>query len=124
MAKNRSGDEKQVKRENRKKFNVEILGEDITVVGNLSRDYVESLAAYINDLGRDISRAYPTLPRRRLLGLTILNIADDYFQAKEVREDLEEEIEDLEEEKNRLQQELARLREENEELLDLLQEVE
>ncbi len=107
----------------RKKFRVDILGENMPVVGNVSREYVESLADYINEVGDDISRAYPSLPRRRLLGLTLLNIADDYQEAKKERDNLQKSREALEQENEELQQEIKRLREENEELLDLLQEV-
>ncbi len=109
---------------NRKKFKTRVLGEELPVVGDISREYVENLAAYINEIGDDIARAYPTLPRRRLFGLTLLNIADQYQKQKEKRQDLEERCEDLEQDKKELQREVERLREENEELLDLLQEVE
>ncbi len=109
--------------ENRNKFRVDILGENMPVVGNISQNYVENLADYINQVADDISQAYPSLPRRRLLGLTLLNIADEVQKAREEKNNLQESNETLEQEKEELQQEVERLREENEELLDLLQEV-
>lgn len=109
--------------EDRKKFKVEIMGENMPVVGNISREYVDNLADYINGVADDISKAYPSLPRRRLLGLTLLNIADDYQKVREEKNELKKSRESLKQENEELQQEIERLREENEELLDLLQEV-
>ncbi|SDL43885.1 cell division protein ZapA [Halarsenatibacter silvermanii] len=109
---------------NRKKYEVEILGETMPVTGELSLDYLNKLVEEVNGVGEEISAAYPTLPRRRLYGLTMLNLADKYFKSEQNRKKAEEKLTELEEENKELEQEMKRLREENEELLNLLQEVE
>lgn len=116
---------------NKKKFSVKILGEEQLIVGDVSQEYVKKLAEYINSVGTEITRAYPRLPRRRLLGLTMVNMADEFFK---LREDYYEKIDkikdlksrnyDLQEKVDKLEKELEKQKEENKELLSLLEEVE
>jgi len=121
----------------KEKFTVKILGEEQLIVGDVSRDYVEKLADYINSVGREIIRAYPSLPRRRLLGLTMVNMADEFYKLREeyneknnkIKDlksknyDLKEKIEKLEKELAEQKTELKEQKEENEELMTLLEEV-
>ncbi|MGM0410347.1 MAG: cell division protein ZapA [Bacillota bacterium] len=120
------------------KFSVRILGEEQLIVGDVSEDYVKKLANYINKVGTEITKAYPRLPRRRLLGLTMINMADEFYKFKndidqkneKIKDlksknyDLREENEKLKEKVNDLEKELEASNKEKEELLALLEEVE
>jgi len=70
-------------KDNQEKFSVKILGEEQLIVGDVSEEYVKELADYINSVGTEIIRAYPSLPRRRLLGLTMINMADEFYKLRE-----------------------------------------
>ncbi|HKL13666.1 MAG TPA: cell division protein ZapA, partial [Halanaerobiales bacterium] len=84
------------------KFTVKILDEELVVKGKVSEDYVRDLAEYINNVGQEIQETYPRLPRRSLLGLTMINIADDLFKTKSELQNLKEENEDLKEVRDKL----------------------
>ncbi len=105
------------------KFTVRVLGEDHTVVGDLSRDYLESLAERINTIGEDIARAYPNIPRRQLIRLTLLNLADHCQKAERKNQELQKELERERKSCKKLREEIERLRQDNNELMELLQEV-
>lgn len=125
------------KQDDKEKFSVKILGEEQLIVGDVSEEYVKELADYINSVGTEIIRAYPSLPRRRLLGLTMINMADEFYKLREeyyekndkIKDlksknyDLKEEIENLQKKLKRKEKELKETKEENEELLTLLEEV-
>lgn len=105
------------------KFNVKIMGEELVVVGDISDDYINKLANYINDIGEDITKAYPRLPRQRILGLIIINIADEYFKLKRRYEQKLKDIKLLEGDNKILKEKFNKLRKEYQELLALLEEV-
>lgn len=105
------------------RFSVKILGEELVVVGDISEKYVSKLVEYINQVGEDITRAYPRLPRRRILGLTMINIADEYFKLKENYNKDMKLCEKLKDENRLLQEQMSSLRKEYKELLALLEEV-
>ena len=115
---------------NKKKFSVKILGEEQLIVGDVSQEYVKELAEYINSVGEEITRAYPRLPRRRLLGLTMVNMADEFHKLKDEYyekidkvKSLKRKNNNLQEKVEKLQKELEDLKEDNDELLALLEEV-
>lgn len=106
-----------------KKYTVKILGEEFTITGNLSRNYVEELQTMINRIGSDISSAYPHLPRRRLWGLTLINLADKYFKFEDKYRQQSKENQQLRKRKKELQQKIDSLQAEYKELSALLEEV-
>ena len=115
---------------NKKKFSVKILGEEQLIVGDVSQEYVKELAEYINSVGTEITRAYPRLPRRRLLGLTMVNMADEFYKLRDEYYDKVDKIKelksknyDLQEKVDELKEKLQDKKEENQELLALLEEV-
>ncbi|HMA60249.1 MAG TPA: cell division protein ZapA [Halanaerobiales bacterium] len=105
------------------KFTVKILDEELVVKGKVSEDYVRDLAEYINNVGQEIQETYPRLPRRSLLGLTMINIADDLFKTKSELQNLKEENEDLKEVRDKLIKDNNSLKRDNRELNNLLEEV-
>jgi len=105
------------------KFTVKILEEELVVKGKVSESYVKELAEYINNVGQEIQETYPRLPRRSLLGLTMINIADNLFKTKSELQDLKEENEDLKEVRDKLIKDNNSLKRDNRELNNLLEEV-
>src|SRR6056297_1435207 len=95
------------------KFTVRILEEELVVKGEVSEDYVKELADFINNVGQEIQETYPRLPRRSLLGLTMVNIADEYFKTKK----------ELKEVRNKLIKDNNSLKRDNRDLNNLLEEV-
>jgi cell division protein ZapA len=105
------------------KFTVRILDEELVVKGKVSEDYVRDLAEYINNVGQEIQETYPRLPRRSLLGLTMINIADDLFKNKSELQDLKKENEELKDVRDKLIKDNNSLKRDNRELNNLLEEV-
>ncbi len=105
------------------KFTVKILDEELVVKGKVSEDYVRDLAEYINNVGQEIQETYPRLPRRSLLGLTMINIADDLFKTKSELQKLKKENEELKDVRDKLIKDNNSLKRDNRELNDLLEEV-
>jgi cell division protein ZapA len=108
---------------NKKKFSIKVLGEKLVVTGNKTKEYITKLAKHINEIGDEITRAYPHLPRRRVIGLTTINMADEFFKLKEKYLQKIKENRELEEENEQLREKINSLQEEYEELSLLLEEV-
>jgi len=92
------------------------------VVGNVSDEYVNKLAEHINLIGEDIARAYPRLSRQRIMGLALMNIADEYYKLKDVYNKKIEDLKLLQEENRLLKEKFSKLRQEYNELVTLLEE--
>lgn len=108
---------------NNNKFYIKLLGEELIIVGQVSEEYIKQLADHINTIGKEISRTYPRLSRQRILGLTVMNVADEYYKIKDVYTQRLQDIKMLESENGNLKKKYNKLRKEYEELLQLLEEV-
>ncbi len=104
------------------KLKVRILDEDLVVKGKVSEEYVNQLAEYINNIGQEIQETYPRLPRRSLLGLTMVNLADRLFKVKEELKNIKKENKELKKLKNKLIKDNKSLKRANRELNNLLEE--
>ena len=111
-----------VKDKHKNRFTIKILGEEMVIVGDLSDEYVTDLSKHINLIGEEISRAYPRLSRQRILSLTIMNIADEYYKLKDVYKKKMEEMKMIEKENRELGEKYKEIKKEYEELLNLLEE--
>ncbi len=111
------------KHKNSKKYAVNIFGEEMIVIGDVSQDYVKELAGYINKMGEEIKHAYPRLPRRRLFGLSLINLADEYFKLRDKYIDRVKEKKQLENENEKLRKKINSLQKNCEDLSILLEEV-
>lgn len=99
-------------KQNKKKYKIKIMGEELIVVGDISEEYINDLSKYINKIGEDIIKAYPRLPRRRIFGLAITNITDEYFKLKQNYRDKLVRCEQLEKENKYLKKENERIKKE------------
>jgi len=111
-----------IKDKHNNRFTIKILGEEMVIIGDLSDDYVNNLSDHINLIGEEISRAYPRLSRQRILGLTIMNIADEYYKLKDVYNKKMQDLKLAEVENKNLREKYKEMKEEYEELLTLLEE--
>ena len=84
------------------KTNVEVIigGKVLTVSGYESEEYLQKVAAYINNKLNEFDRVddYRRFAPDMRATLLYLNLADDYFKAKNQAAKLEKEIEDREKE--------------------------
>ncbi|MFW6390120.1 MAG: cell division protein ZapA [Halanaerobiales bacterium] len=105
------------------KHSINILGQNLTVTGEISKKQVNQLADYINKIGNEIKEAYPHLPFRRLAGLTLVNLAHKYYEAYTQNQKLLNENKNLKKENKQLLEKIEKLEKEYEELSVLLEEV-
>lgn len=85
-----------------------IGGKVLTLSGNESEEYLQKVASYINnkisELGK--SEAYKRTPHDMQSILLALNIADDFFKAKEQISELENQLESKEKDLYNIKHEL------------------
>lgn len=106
----------------KKRFTIKIMDEELVIVGNLSERYVETLTKHINLTAEEIARAYPRLSRQRILGLTIMNITDEYYKLKHVYNKKLNDFKLLEQENKKILEKYKEIKAEYKELLSLLEE--
>ena len=109
------------------KTSVKVLidGRVITLAGYESNEYLQRVAFYLNtkivELGS--SSGYGRLTQDAKSTLLALNIADDYFKAKEQVEALEEDLENKDQNAYEIKHELIQTRIENERLKKELEQL-
>ena len=95
------------------KVEVRIAGNDYTLVGLESDEYIRKVAAYIDKKFNEIMQINNRLSTSMASILTAVNVADDFFKLCENEEKLKMEIKKQQEELQELKEEQKRLREEN-----------
>ena len=65
------------------KTTISILGKEYDIVSEESAQYVHQVAYYVEEKMRHYNKDYVTSSTSMLLTLVALNLADDYFKAKE-----------------------------------------
>ena len=79
--------------EEKTRLTVSIYGQNYTIVGKESSEYIRTLAGYVEEKMHRIAQDNDRLDTGRLAILTALNIADDYFRLRQKVEELEKQIE-------------------------------
>ncbi|MBU7007210.1 cell division protein ZapA [Phosphitispora fastidiosa] len=69
--------------EDKGRATVQIYGEEYTVKGEASPEYLRMLAAYIDKMMRQVAARQPRLTTARVAVLTALNIADEMSKLQE-----------------------------------------
>jgi len=91
---------------NKNKVIVRIMGQEYTMVGNESREYMQRIANYVDDKMMDIAKNTKKLSTAMVAVLTALNIGDEYFKLKKQLNELEKAamlpLKELEQTKNQL----------------------
>lgn len=69
---------------------VQIFGQTFSVGGDLDEQYVQKLAAYVDEKMRAISQMTPTVDTQKIAVMAALAIADELQNLREERNDREE----------------------------------
>lgn len=75
-------------------INVKIFGQEFTIKGEDSPEYVESLAEFVDKKMREVASASSVITSHKVTILTAINIADELFR---LRKELEENRQNVEE---------------------------
>ena len=67
------------------KVKVNIFGNTYTIQGDASSEFILQLAEYVNDKMEDVNKNIANANLVQIAILTALNIADEYFQLKDMK---------------------------------------
>ncbi len=67
---------------------VEIFGTSYTIRGEEDREYIERVAAYVDEKMRQLHERLPVASVAKVAVLTSLHLADELFQSRQDRDDL------------------------------------
>mgnify|MGYP001061178276 FL=1 len=95
------------------KVNIRIAGKDYTLVGREPEEYIQRVALYVDKKLNTIMNQNSKLSTSMASVLTAINIADDYFKARESIDNLTKELNTLREEIQGLKDENTSLTNEN-----------
>lgn len=103
---------------------VRIAGNEYTICGGESAEYIQRVALYVDRKTVEVMRANHTLSTSMASVLTAVNVADEMFKAKEKKESLQSELDqlqktllELKQDKATLTQQLQKTNEENRQLV-------
>ena len=71
----------------KKRYNINILGQDISVLSESGDEHVTQVVDYINKKAEEIGKNSGNMTSLRIAILVALNIADEYFQTKQLEEE-------------------------------------
>ncbi len=91
MIENRTESSRESRVENRVK--VQIFGNSYTIQGEADADYILHLSGYVNEKMDEVCRNLSTSNQLQVAILAALNIADEYFQMKEMKVHLTADLE-------------------------------
>ena len=86
----------------KKRYEVEILGQGLSVVSDSGDEQVAEIISYVNQKVEEAKTVVPGQNSLRVAILTALNIADEYLQVKAARQDAYSRLEDRSEQLVRL----------------------
>ncbi|HXK60310.1 MAG TPA: cell division protein ZapA [Acidobacteriota bacterium] len=75
-----------------RKTTVSIYGQDYHVRSSSSPEYIEQLAAFVDERMREVSELTPTVDTLKVAILAALNISDKYFTARRRLQAFEETV--------------------------------
>ncbi|HEY1406014.1 MAG TPA: cell division protein ZapA [Spirochaetota bacterium] len=75
------------------KVRVSIFGNTYTIQGDASPEYIDSLSRYINAKMDEVSGSMPSASAVQVAILAALNIADEYFQLRDIQSSVTTDIE-------------------------------
>ena len=105
------------------KVTVKIVGKDYTIIGDESEEYIQKVGLYIDKKLGDTMRNSVTLSTNMAHILTSLNVADEFFKAREAEnyykdelQRVKKELEDIKTENETAKSELEHVKRLNKEL--------
>lgn len=103
------------------KVNIRICGNDYTIVGPESEEYIQKVSLYIDKKMREVMEGNPKLSTAMAAVLTSINIADDYFKANNDLDNLRKQVQVYAEELDKAMTELNDTKKSNENLKEKIQ---
>lgn len=85
---------------NNNKVTVMISGQEYTISGEKPRDHIIKVAAYVDEIMKNIDTANQSIPTTKLAILAAVNITDEFFSLKDGYSELATEKEQLEKDKD------------------------
>jgi len=64
----------------KKKYQIRVLGQDISVLSDSGDEHVEAVVSYVNDKVSEIQKSTKAINILQVAVLAALNIADEYFK--------------------------------------------
>ncbi len=77
----------------RKRFDIKILGQELSVLSNARDAYVADVVQYVNDKASEVEKATRNQTTLSISILVALNIADEYLRLRSEREDIHKQLE-------------------------------
>ncbi len=77
----------------KKQYHIRVLGEDISVLSDSGDEHVETVVKYVNDKVKEIQDTTKTNNTVHVAILAALNIADEYYKVKEIKENIFQQME-------------------------------
>ena len=74
-------------------YHIRVLGEDISVLSDSGDEHVETVVKYVNDKVKEIQDSTKTINTVHVAILAALNIADEYYKVKEIKENICQQME-------------------------------
>jgi cell division protein ZapA len=72
----------------KKRFNIRVMGQELSVMSDKGDDYVEKVVQYVNERAKEIGDTSEKVTTLSIAMLVALNIADELFRIKEEKEGL------------------------------------
>jgi cell division protein ZapA len=76
-----------------KSFNINILGQELSVLSDSGEEHVASVVKYVNDKIREAGNTSANANTLNVAILAALNIADEYIKFKGMKEDIYNQLE-------------------------------
>ena len=76
----------------KKKIEVTIYGQNYTILGDATPDYMHKLAKYVDTKMREITKQTATVSSAKVAILTALNLANEIFQLREEQTKLDNDL--------------------------------
>ena len=75
------------------KIHVEIFGQNYQIRAGADPEYIKNIARFVDLKMREIASGTPTIDSLKIAVLAALNIADEFYQFKRQKQDLDRELE-------------------------------
>lgn len=72
----------------KKKYQIRVLGQDISVLSDSGDEHVEAVVSYVNDKVAEIQKNTKAINVLQVAVLAALNVADEYFKLQGEKEDI------------------------------------
>ena len=72
----------------KKKYQIRVLGQDISVLSDSGDEHVEAVVSYVNDKVAEIQKNTKAINILQVAVLAALNVADEYFKLQGEKEDI------------------------------------